>query len=533
MEKIYAYKEEFEDGMKLNDGSQTEAFNSTSDIVIYVGNRGVGKTHLMLFKPLPHIPKPYYRAAYFRKMIKESQTSGGIADKSKTIFGQFGQYNESLQLLTWKFESGARIVFGNYSSSEKEFADAIQGIEYYNAYIDEVTQISENRFNAIYSNLRNTEGEKTQMFGACNADPDSWIKNLIWWYLDPETGYHIPERNGVERYFYQWGDTIIDSFWGDTRAEVLEQAKEYVDDMWDENMGKYGTKEDLIQSITVFEGKMSENIHLMRSGGVQYYGKLLTGSMEMKGRYARACWRKINIGNGELSQRDIDRMFENSEQRSGNRYATMDIAGGGVGSDKVVMWIWDNMHIDGVHTVQGLSAKELKDWTARHLLSNRIPYENFVYDGIGVGFALDGYFKGSVSFMSQSSASEQSKVKFDGKEFNIYKNARSEVAGQFIEAVKNYNGTGECGISISENVLKSVHFNKTIREHIETESRVLRWRDDREGIKQLIDRNEMIKVIGHSPDFLFSLLYRMAFNRGGKPITKKKANKLVNFLAFG
>ena len=41
--------------------------------------------------------------------------------------------------------------------------------------------------------------------------------------------------------------------------------------------GKYGTKFDLIQSLTVYEGKMHENKHLMKSGGVEYYGKLLTG----------------------------------------------------------------------------------------------------------------------------------------------------------------------------------------------------------------------------------------------------------------
>ena len=63
--EILDWREEF-DGMRLNDGSQTEAFLCTSDIVIYVGNRGVGKTHLMLYRALPHIHKPYYRAIYFR-----------------------------------------------------------------------------------------------------------------------------------------------------------------------------------------------------------------------------------------------------------------------------------------------------------------------------------------------------------------------------------------------------------------------------------------------------------------------------------
>lgn len=532
MNEVYAYKEEFENGVKLNEGSQVDSFLCESDIVIYVGNRGAGKTHLMLFKPLPYLSKPYFRAIYFRKMVKDSTTSGGIADKSKEIFGQFGRFNESLQLLTWKFDSGARIVFGNYSSAESEFAEAIQGIEYYKAFIDEVTQISENRFNSIYSNLRNTKGEKTQMFGSCNADPDSWIKHLIWWYIDPDTGYHIPERNGVEMYFYQWGDTILESFWGTTKEEVLEQSKMYIDVMWDKEMAKYGKKIDLIQSLTVFEGKISENIHLMKSGGVKYYGKLLTGSIEMKGRYAKACWKKVNLGDSLVSQNDIDRWFNNSEQKGSQKYASMDIAGGGKNADKVVMWIWEDMHILKVKSTQGLNAKELKDWTTRQLITNGIPYQNFVYDGIGVGFALDGYFEGSIAFMSQAKASSQSVIKFDGKEFNVYKNARSEVAGQFLDVLKDANNTGECGISISEEALNSTHFNKSLKDHIELETKCLRWREDRDGIKQLIEKDEMVKIIGHSPDFLFSMLYRMAFHRGFKPMTTDNSSKLANFIAF-
>lgn len=58
--EILDYQEEF-DGQRLNDGSQTEAYLCESDIVIYVGNRGVGKTHLMLMKALPKISNPYYR----------------------------------------------------------------------------------------------------------------------------------------------------------------------------------------------------------------------------------------------------------------------------------------------------------------------------------------------------------------------------------------------------------------------------------------------------------------------------------------
>lgn len=528
---ILDYQEEF-DGMRLNDGSQTDAFLCESDIVIYVGNRGVGKTHLILSKSLPHIGKPYYRAVYFRKMIKDSQTSGGISDKSKSIFGQFGRYNESLQLMTWKFDSGARIVFGNYSASESDFSENVQGIEYYHAYIDEVTQISEDRFNAIYSNLRNTKGERTQIFGTCNADPNSWIKHLISWYLDPETGFHIPERSGVERYFYQWGDNILESYWGDTREEVLEQAESHINQMWDSKMEEYGSKLDLIQSITVFEGKMSENKHLMRSSGVKYYGKLLKGSNEMKGRYARACWKSPDLGDSAISDEDMERFFSNSEQRDGTKYASLDVAGSGQNADKVVLWIWDGYHVVDVHATQGLKPNELLDWTKRHLSRHGVRNENFIYDGVGVGWIFDGFFEESVKFMSQSAASEDSKVEFDKRKLNVYRNAKAEVVGNFLDALKNSEGTGECGLSISGMVLSKELFGKTVREHLMEEKRVIMWREDREGVKQLIDRKETKRILGHSPDFILSLIYRMALNRKFVQMSDEQAMELINFLTF-
>ena len=192
-------------------------------------------------------------------MVGDADKPGGISDKSKEVFGQFGTHLESQSLRTWKFDSGARVVFGNYSASEREFEESVRGIESQQIMIDEITQITENRFNALFSNLRNTKGEKTQIFGTCNADPESWIARLINWWID-EDGFHIPERNGVERYFFQWGDDITESFWGDTKEEVYELAKEHINRVWDSEMDKYGSPLDVILSITVYEGKMSENV---------------------------------------------------------------------------------------------------------------------------------------------------------------------------------------------------------------------------------------------------------------------------------
>lgn len=161
-----------------------------------------------------------------------------------------------------------------------------------------------------------------------------------------------------------------------------------------------------------------------------------------------------------------------------------------------------------------------------------MPNKNFIYDGVGVGWIFEGFFPGAVKFMSQASASEDSKVEFDRKKLNVYKNAKAEVVGKFLDRLKNHNGAGECGVSIAQEVSQKVVFGKSIKQHLEEEKAAIRWREDKEGIKQMIDKKEVMKVLGHSPDFILSLIYRFAVDRGYTKIRPEKARKIANFLSF-
>lgn len=513
-------------------GSQTNAYMATSDIVIFVGDRGVGKTHLILTKALPKIHHPLYKVAYLRREIKDAQGTGGIADASKPIFGQFGVYLESVQNMYWRFNSGAKAVFMNYSAPTKEFMEAIQGKEYTDAIIDEITHIDEERFNAVFSNLRNTYGDRTQIFGTCNADPNSWIKNLIEWYLDPDTGLHIPERDGKERFFFQYGNTILESYWGDTKEEVYELAKPYIDAVWKPEMAMGGeTKLDLILSLSVFEGKMYENERLMKSGGVKYMAKLQKGSLQMKSRYAKACWKSVNTTTGLLSESDIDRIIHNTPNRSGVRYASMDV--GGEGSDKVVIWIWDGLHIENVYSTSGKKAKDLVDWTSRILNRENIPMQNFIYDAIGVGYAFSGYFEDAVKFISNAKPTEDSRVKTTDRQIvKMYADLKSQTIGEFLNIVHNYDGEGLCGISMAEHIPNMMINGMTVKNHLLLERQAIRWNGSNDGVLKSINKKEVKALIGRSPDFMLSIIYRVGLGLGRgsyKPATKKSISKIRNF----
>jgi len=517
----------------LNNGSQTNAYQCKSKIVLYCGNRGNGKTHLILSIILQFLQIAEYRCVYMRKEIKDATGGGGIVDASKGVFSQFGQYLESQANMFWRFASGARASFMNYSATLKEFMDAIQGKEWAHIFIDEITHLDEEKFNALFANLRTTYGIKTQIFGTCNADADSWIANLIEWWIDPETGYHIPERDGKERFFFQFGNNITEAIWGDTREEVFELAKEYIMPFWDKGMDKHNSPLDVIMSISVFEGKMSENEYLMRSGGGggEYLGQLLKGSTEMKNRYARACWKKLDVGDSIISEGDMFRFFNTAEQRNGTKYASMDVAG--EGNDKVILWIWDGLHICNVYMAKGLKAKTLVEWTMRHLGQEGVAEQNFIYDAVGVGFAFSGYFDNAKKFISNAAVSEGSKVEgVDKKMMKVYANAKAELIGKFLEVLNNYNDTGECGLSIDPDLLNRSFFGQTLRQHLLHERKGIRWRSDKDGVLQCIDKKETIKVIGHSADIFLGLIYRFGLILGQKPyepMGEPQINELINF----
>lgn len=329
----------------LNKGSQWLAYLCQSDIVIFVGERGTGKTTVLLYKHLPFLNNPNYNAVIYRKEYGDIEKAGGIVDASKKIFSQFGDYLTTSR--KWVFPSGARIDFMNYSDPINDFRENIQGKENVISEIDECTHIDELHWGAIMANLRNTQGLKTQIIGTCNPNSKSWIKDLVARYLDikPEehTARHNPYLRGRELYFFQYGGNIKESVWGLSKPEVYENCKSILDKHWEDmlkrkpDLTEYGTVLDLILSISVFDSSKTENTALMRNGGIKYQGRLLMQSNEIKNQYAISDWENSFDVEALVTAEDLDRLFRNSEQRTGERFASMDV--GGLGTDKSVIFI--------------------------------------------------------------------------------------------------------------------------------------------------------------------------------------------------
>ena len=73
----------------------------------------------------------------------------------------------------------------------------------------------------LRSRNRNASAErhhKACLVGATNPHNDSFLKDWVWWWLDPETGIPVPSKRGITRYFVKQRDGTLD--WYNTREEA-------------------------------------------------------------------------------------------------------------------------------------------------------------------------------------------------------------------------------------------------------------------------------------------------------------------------
>ena len=200
-----------------------EAFLATeADIAIYGGAAGGGKTWGLLVEPLRHIGVPGFGAVIFRRTSPQVTQEGGMWDESQELYPHL-EAEPRLNRLQWVFPANSRIRFGHmqYEADKYDWKGAqICLIEF-----DQLEEFTEGQFFYLLSRNRSTCGVRPYIRASANPVPDDdatggWLAEFISWWIDQESGYPIPERGGVVRWFVRVDDTIT---WGDT-AEELQAA---------------------------------------------------------------------------------------------------------------------------------------------------------------------------------------------------------------------------------------------------------------------------------------------------------------------
>ena len=189
------------------DGYQMQALSSSADIVIGGGAAGVGKTFTLLLDPLRHIHIKDFGGVIFRRTSPQIKAQGGLWDTSLSLYSLIPGAEPKETNSSWSFSNISKLKF-NHLEYEKNVFDW-QGSQIPFIGFDELTHFSENMFFYLLSRNRSVCGVRPYVRATCNPDPDSWVSDFISWWIDKETGFPIPERSGVLRYFIKDNDSYI------------------------------------------------------------------------------------------------------------------------------------------------------------------------------------------------------------------------------------------------------------------------------------------------------------------------------------
>lgn len=254
--------------MQPNSVPQTQFFESAADIVIYGGGAGGGKSWAILAEPLRHVHRKGFFAGIFRRTTKMITDPGGLWDSAVDLYSMAGGNNREGRLdASWR--NGGKIKFCHcqHEKNKKDY----QGAQFGYLAFDELTHFTQSQFFYLLSRLRNNCGIKSYCRATCNPEP-GWVADLLSWWINQETGYAIPERSGVVRYFYRDDGEFV---WGSTREEVQEQCDD-IDD-----------PENDILSITFIPASAEDNPDLEAG----YIGRLKAQSKIERARLLDCNWK--------------------------------------------------------------------------------------------------------------------------------------------------------------------------------------------------------------------------------------------------
>jgi len=230
---------------------------SPADIAIFGGARGPGKTYALLLDPIRHLDIPEFRAVMFRRTYNELLQAGGLWQTSYNLYPRLGGVARQ-DTFEWRFPSGAQIKCSHMQHETDRYSwlsAQITLLEF-----DQLEGFTANQFWFMLTCLRSLTPQVVPYVRA-GANPvpaddpvGGWLHHLVQWWIDPVTGWPIPERSGVIRWFVQTVDDVVE--WGDEPAALrARHAKAPM-------------------SLTFIPGRLEDNV-ILESRDPQYRGIIM------------------------------------------------------------------------------------------------------------------------------------------------------------------------------------------------------------------------------------------------------------------
>ena len=193
--------------------------HTDADITVFGGAAGAGKSYLGVMDFLKYIHLPKFRGLITRRTTPQLKGPGSIHDTCKDLFVMADPK------VRWKdkdgkfvFSSGAEVYLRHFETLAA--TDNYQGAQVNLFLVDEGQQFEEAMVEYLMSRMRNPKCPEVRphMKLTCNPDYNSFLRHWLAWWLDPDTGIPLPERDGCTRWFVRQDGKMC---WADSREECI------------------------------------------------------------------------------------------------------------------------------------------------------------------------------------------------------------------------------------------------------------------------------------------------------------------------
>lgn len=482
--------------IKPQEGFQENFLASSADIVIGGSAAGVGKTFALLMEPLRHVGVPGFGGVIFRRTSPQIRVEGGLWDTSMSLYPLLKAIPRESSL-EWNF--GVSKLKFSHLEYEKNKLD-YQGAQIPYIGFDELTHFTETMFFYLLTRNRSVCGVKPYMRCTCNPDPESWVAKLIAWWIDQDTGFPIPERNGVLRYFIRYGESYI---WGDSKAEVLKKASHIVDSMVEES----GIDPDeFVKSITFISGSIYQNKELLKVNP-SYLANLLSQDEATRRSLLESNWKYAASDSDIYNFESFLGIFENVyDVRTKNKRIIADIAL--KGSNKFIVSYFEGRSLEDMIIMDKSDGKEVLQAIVKMAIKHEVPNKKILFDADGVGGYIDGFLKGSISFHGGGKPLKVHNPLNDKTIIENYFNLKTQLIYRSGDAVNSGK------IVVSERVANMRFDDKmSVRERMIFERKAFkRDKIDMDGKLKVISKDKMkILLQNESPDIIDTLFMNEYF----------------------
>ena len=239
--------------IKPQEGPQTLFMSTPASVCIYGGAAGGGKSYGLLLSALRYKNVPGFGCTIFRRNFNQIFAQGGLWDESMQIFRNVRGADPKFARGQWWFRDKEGNIVSKVTFAHIEREEDVhkwQGSQICEIGFDELTHFSEKTFFYMLSRNRSTCGVTPFVRATCNPDADSWVAKFIEWWIDPDTGYPIPERSGKLRWFIRRNETL---YWANTKQELWDQFDLQTEEERQEP-----------RSVTFIMSRLSDNQELLK-----------------------------------------------------------------------------------------------------------------------------------------------------------------------------------------------------------------------------------------------------------------------------